>query len=126
MMNFDKMCKDIVEAKLSCDHYQLISKVINWFNDPDYLSVLSAGQFIVNDREWDFDLLFKEVENTDGMIHLHTSFLQPHAQDWDETEENDLILNPKSITDIKIFLGLISREITIRNDWSLVFNCGVS
>jgi hypothetical protein len=130
MMNFDKMCKvyeDIVELKMSCDHYEKVSKIIHWFSNPDYLSVFSAGEFWVNDNEWDFDLpKFKEVENADGMIHLHTKFLLPNAKDWDEVEEKDFSLNPASIADMKVFLALISKEITIRNDWSLVFNCGVS
>ncbi len=125
MYNFDKLSKiyeDIIEAEIRCDHWNLVSKIMHWFQSPDYLNVFSAGEFLVEENKWEFQLpKYKEVENADGMIHLHTCFLKKGAKDWDEVEEKDLTLDPQSITDMRIFLSFISTEIKIRNDWSLVY-----
>ena len=125
-MTFENMCKayeDIVYNEKTCDHWKMVSTIVHWILERgDHFAVLSAGEFLVDDSGWGFMLpKFKDVECNDGMIHLNTHFLLKGAKDYDEVEIKDLILDPESLTDMKIFLAMISNEIRIRNDWSLVY-----
>lgn len=120
-MNLNKIYNDIVSNEWS-DHWTMVSNIVHWMGRPDYLRVLSAGEFLVEDNKWQFQLpKMEEVDHADGMIHIHSKLLNKGAIDWDDVTEEDIIINPKNIEDMKKFLALISNEIKIRNDWSLVY-----
>lgn len=120
-MNLNKIYDDIVSNEWS-DHWIMVSNIVHWMSHPDYLKVLSAGEFLVEDNKWQFQLpKMKEVDHADGMIHVHTRLLNKGTIDWDDVTEEDIVLDPQNIEDMKKFLALISLEIKIRNDWSLVY-----